>query len=215
MERVCNKTEFEVEGWRKIAPLIDIIEQDYIPRDVQERMKLEMIPTEIFETSVFLSAMRLLDPKQLKIKDSNRTGKTIKDSWIYEHFSKMLNSSDQTTQPRIALYVTEIIPINQNFDASRINSVGNDCVIASGLAKWPKNDPNGIECLELEIYGDSDEMRYIPVDFPFFEEIQININKIYQRNKNSDTDIYNRDMNRLGKKLASKNGEELKRIGMI
>ena len=195
MERVCNKTEFEVEGWRKIAPLIDIIEQDYIPRDVQERIKLEMISTEIFEKSVFLSAMRLLDSKQLKIKDSNNTGKTIKDSWIYEHFSKKKN------QPKIALYVTEIIPINQNFDASRINSVGNHCVIASGLAKWPKNDPNGIECLELEIHGDSDEMRYIPVEFPFFEKIQIDINKIYQRTKNMGA---NDDMNKLGKELALK-----------
>ena len=196
-----------MEGWRKIAPLIDIIEQDYIPRDVQERMKLEMIPTEIFEKSVFLSAKNLLDSTQLRIKDSKITEKTIKDSWIYEHFrgadqAAMPNSSEQTNQSKIALYVSEINPINQNSDVSKINSVGNHCVIAKGLAKWPKKDPKGIECLELEIHGDSDEMRYIPVEFPFFEEIQIDINEIYQRTKNMGAYFYNRDMNKLGKKLA-------------
>ena len=196
-----------MEGWRKIAPLIDIIEQDYIPRDVQERMKLEMIPTEIFEKSVFLSAMRLLDPTHLRIKGSTNTGKTIKDSWIYKHFrdaeqAAMQNSNEQTNHSKIALYVSEIVPINQNSDLSKINSVGNHCVIASGLAKWPKNDPNGIECLELEIYGDSDEMRYIPVEFPFFEEIQIDINQISQRTKNMGAEFYNKDMNKLGENLA-------------
>ena len=202
MERVCNKTEFEVEGWRKITPLIDIIDQDYIPREVQERMKLEMIPTEIFEKSVFHSAMRLLDPTQLKIKDSTNTGKSIKDSWIYEHFSKSQNTNEQMNQSKIALYVSQIIPINQNLEASNVSSIGYHCVIARGLAKWPKNDTNGIECLELEIYGDSDEMRYIPVEFPFFEEIQIDINKIYQIAKREGSKYYNDHMNKLGKKLA-------------
>ena len=202
MERVCKKTEFEVEGWRKIAPLIDIIEQDYIPREVQERIKLEMISTVIFEKSVFNSAMRLLDPTQLKIKNSTNTGKSIKDSWIYEHFSKLQNTNEQMNQSKIALYVSTIIPINQNLDASNVNSIGNHCVIASGLAKWPKNDPNRIECLELEIYGDSDEMRYIPVEFPFFEEIQIDINTIYQKSKEMGVEYYNDHMNKLGEKLA-------------
>ena len=201
MEKLCKKTEFEVEGWRKIPPLMDIVEQN-IRTDVQKRIKLEMIQNDpIFDYHVFLSALK--KDSLLGLTTIN-FGKTIKDSCIYKHFSKLLNSSEQTNQPKIALYVSEVMAINQNYDASKINSVGNHCVIARGLAKWPKNDLNGIECLELEIHGDSDEMRYIPVDFPFFEEIQIDINEIYQKTKNRGKDIYNREMNKLGKKLARK-----------
>ena len=168
-----------------------------VPTHVQQSMKLEMIPNKpVFEKNVSDEAFIARDSSKLSLRDSSGPGKTIRDSWIYEHFS-----NKDKKQSKIALYVTEIIPINQNFDASRINSVGNHCVIASGLAKWPKNDPNGIECLELEIHGDSDEMRYIPVEFPFFEKIQIDINKIYQRTKNMGA---NDDMNKLGKELALK-----------
>ena len=202
MERVCNKTEFEVEGWRKIPPLMEKLEQN-VPTHVQQSMKLEMIPNKpVFEKNVSDEAFIARDSSKLSLRDSSGPGKTIRDSWIYEHFS-----NKDKKQSKIALYVTEIIPINQNLDVSKINSVGNRCVIARGLAKWPKNDPNGIECLELEIFGDSDEMRYIPVEFPFFEEIRIDINKIYQR---SELDVgselrhryYNRAMNKLGEKLA-------------
>ena len=200
-----------MEGWRKIPPLMDIVEQN-IPTEVQKGIKLEMSQKgPIFDYHDFLYALKKLDSAHLGLRDSTNTlpilyhtGKTIKDSCIYKHFTKLRNRSEQTNQPKIALYVSEVIPINQNFDASKINSVGNHCVIASGLAKWPKDDPNGTECLELETHGDSDEMRYIPVDFPFFEEIQIDINEIYQKTKNRGIDIYNREMNKLGKKLARK-----------
>ena len=204
MERVCNKTEFEVEGWRKIPPLMEKLEQN-VPTHVQQSMKLEMITNKpVFEKNVFDEAFRARDSSKLSLRDSSGPGKTIRDSWIYEHFSKL-----QTNQSKIALYVSQIIPINQNLDASNVSSIGNHCVIARGLAKWPKNDPNGIECLELEIHGGSDEMRYIPVDFPFFEEVQIEVIKL--REKHNSDENYKNAMNKLGKKWAEQKWGEIEK----
>ena len=183
----------------------------YIPIDVQERLKLEMMTINpIFEKSAFYSALRM--PKlsseltireSLKNRDSSGPGNSkIKDSWIYEHFS-----DKHKKQSKIALYVNQIIPINQNLDASKINFVGNHCVVVRGLTKWPENNPNGIECLELEIHGGSNELRYIPVDFPFFEEIQIEVQRIYETSfihEQKGAENYNRAMNKFGKKLAEK-----------
>ena len=44
---------------------------------------------------------------------------------------------------------------------------GSHCVVALRITKW-----NDVECLELENSGGSrKDSRYIPVDFPFFEEV--------------------------------------------
>ena len=213
LERVCKKTEFEVEGWRKIPPLLDILQQQNIPTDEQARMNLEIIETEaIFEKTLFDDALknarknpRTQDSTKLRIQDFLRNqdsaggGTAIKDSWIYEHFKK-----DSTKQSKIAIYVNAVIPINEKLDVSQLNSVGNHCVVVSGLAKWPKDHPNGIECLELENNGGCDETRFIPVEFPFFEEIQIEATKIHTDNANKGIEFYNGRMNKLGKKWVDK-----------
>ena len=206
MERVCEKTEFEVEGWRKIPPLINILQEQNIPFDEQARMKLKMNETEpFFEKNVFEVALNQLDSTKLRIRESRKNpdniddGKTIKHSWIYKHFK-----DDSTKQSKIAIYVNAIMPINQNLDVSELNHVGNHCVIVSGLAKWPKNHPDGIECLELENNGGCEETRFIPVDFPFFEEIQIDANKIRHETQNKGQEFYETRMNKLGKKLVER-----------
>ena len=195
---MCEKTEFEVEGWRKIPPLMDILE-DYIPSDVREKMKLEMKKNDpVFEKNVFDQARTKKDSTLLSIQGANGPGKTIKDSWIYRHFSE-----PQTKQSKIAIYVNAVFPINENLKRDfQLNCVGNHCVVVSGLTKWPKNNPNGIECLELENNGGREETRYIPVDFPFFEEVQIEINKI--KTKPTGDDKYRNEMNKFGRKLVEK-----------
>ena len=183
MERVCTKTEFEVEGWRKIPPLMEILEQQYTPTGVLERLKLEMIQIPPIFKNEQIGEKRL-----------------IRDSWIYEHFKK-----DSTKKTKIALYVNAVIPINQNLKPSEknemhvIEKIGNHCVVALGL-----NVKNGKECLELEIHGGCDETRFIPVDFPFFEEVQIEVKKINAKYHNQGVGFYNRAMNKLGTNLAEK-----------
>ena len=209
LERVCKKTEFEVEGWRKIPPLMDKLEQN-IPTHVQQSMKLEMITNKpVFEKDVFDEAFRMRDSTKLRLRESFGPGKTIRDSWIYEHFS-----NKDKKQSKIALYVNAVIPINQNFDASQLKCIGNHCVVVSGLAKWPNS--NGIECLELENNGGCEETKYIPVDFPFFEEVQIEVTKL--REKHPADEKYKNAMNKLGRKWAEqkwgkieKNWYELKK----
>ena len=193
---MCTTTEFEVEGWRKIPPLMDILEQNNIPSDVRERMRLEMIKKDpIFEKTVFENARSKLDSTILRIADPTGPGKTIRDSWIYKHFTEK--------RSKIAIYVNAVIPINQKLDRDfQFNCVGSLCVVVSGLATWPKNNRNGIECLELDNYGGREETRYIPVDFPFFEEVQIEIEKL--RKRNQDDENYRMAMNKFGKKWVLK-----------
>ena len=212
MERVCKKTEFEVEGWRKIPPLLDILENNNIPTDVQQKMELKMIQKDpIFEQSVYAEAFKSRDLSKLKILDSLKNpdfaeqtpeqtaGKSIKHSWIYEHFK-----NNSTRKTKIALYVNAVIPINENLrpndlnETHLINNVGNHCVVVSGLS-----NKNGKECLELENNGGCEETRFIPVDFPFYEEIQIEVNKINDKfQKNKGIERYESAMNKLGKKWA-------------
>ena len=168
------------------------------------KMKLKMTEDDaIFKKEQIYEARKDRNPEKLgQIR-------LIKNSWIYQHFK-----DDSTKKTKIALYVNSIIPINENLEPSEknethfIDKVGNHCVVACGL-----KDKNGKECLELEIFGGSDETRYIPVDFPFFEEVQIEVIKInakYQAGKQG-VDCYNRAMNKLGKKLAEKKWEKLEK----
>ena len=95
LERICKNTEFEVEGWRKILPLIQIMKANISPIDLP-RIKLEMKRTEsIIKRENFIKAMygdknsREPDVKKLNVGN-------IKDSWIYKHFtnSKMSFQKD-------------------------------------------------------------------------------------------------------------------------
>ena len=202
LERVCNKTEFEVEGWRKIPPLMKILEQQYIPTGVIEKMKLEMIQIPpIFKKEQIDEAIIDKNPRTWRAKLGEQ--RLIRDSWIYDHFT-----NDSTKKTKIALYVNSVIPINQNLEPSEknemhdIEKIVNHCVVALGLKV-----KNGKECLELEIYGGCDDTRFIPVDFPFFEEIQIEVKKINAKHHNQNQgvgDYYNRAMNKLGRHWAEK-----------
>ena len=92
-----------------------------------------------------------------------------------------------------------------------IDKIGSHCVVAIGLQIW-----NGIECLELEGYGRYEDhlTRFIPVDFPFFEEIQIEVKKINAEHHNRNqgvADYYNRAMNKLGTNWAEKKWETLEK----
>ena len=158
-------------------------------------MKLESTPNEIIEQEKFKDALESLDPEKLVDKNNKRI-RTIKDSWIYTHFTK-----SETKHTKIAVYVNALLPINQNLvDYNTIQSVGNHSVLAKGLTKWRNENNEMVECLELEIYGGSDQDRFIPVEYPFFEDVQIEIKKIFDRNQGSDT--RNRPLNKYGKQLA-------------
>ena len=86
-----------------------------------------------------------------------------------------------------------------------MKSVGNHCVVVKGLNKEWKNVHNdAIECLELENYDDSDHTKFIPVDHPFFEEVWVDIQKIFHdfRSNKFDSRSKAAKLNRYGEKLA-------------
>ena len=193
---MCEKTEFEVEGWRKIPPLMEILEQQHIPTGVLERMKLEMIQIPPNFTTRQLDEARA-DGNSTTWRSKLGEKRFIKDSWIYRHFK-----DESTNKTKIAIYVNAVVPINQHLEKTtnqphEINNVGNHCVVVCGI-KYK----NGIEGLELENNGGCEETRFIPVEFPFFEEIQIEVNKINAKYCNKGVENYDREMNNLGKKWA-------------
>ena len=68
---------------------------------------------------------------------------------------------------------------------------------------WPKGNLNKklptVECLEIENYDGTEQRRFIPVDFPFFEEVQVTVHTI--KNKNGYED-HCRRLNKYGSELA-------------
>ena len=93
MERICNKTEFEVEGWRKILPLINFMKDYYerinIPSSDIQKIKLKIRRKEsIFSQKQFNDAMYNKEKKNPSIirKGKKRNVETIRKSWLYDHF---------------------------------------------------------------------------------------------------------------------------------
>ena len=121
---------------------------------------------------------------------------TVKNSWIYKHF-------DSGPGTKIALYVNELVPINKNLEKEQIQSVANHCVIVKRLHWLPRinkcNERCMVECFEIENFGSS-RTRYIPVDHPFWEKVQADVIKIF--NKYSGSEVYSKKLNQLGKRLA-------------
>ena len=126
----------------------------------------------------------------------NIVGKKVRDSWIYTHFNAKLTTEEMPT--KIALYVNVILPINQNLKYGQIDFVENHCVVIKGLRKWTENNRE-FECLELDDTGTSNT-RLIPVDFPFFEEVQVKVQQIFRESYGLEQ--CNRRLNRYGKALA-------------
>ena len=180
------KTEFEVEGWRKITPLMRILEKYFSP-DELANIRLEMKANESITIPVY--SVQFIAKKFKK--------------WIYDHFK-----NESTKDTKITLYINEYIPINQilyELVPNSINTVGNHCVIVKGIKPWKhqfnQNEKfHEVECFEIEDFGESEQTRFIPVDFPCFEEIQDQVNKILNKHfENSPSHL-----NQMGHKWAIK-----------
>ena len=155
---------------------------DKIPSDITQNMELKL---------------------HLKNDQRSETYTTIKKSWIYDHFTKA-----ETKNEKIAIFVNSLFPINQNLDEHQIASVGNHLVLAKGIARWENENNEEVECLELETHDRRDQTKFIPVECPFFEEVQAKINEILQ--KHPDDDSRKELLNKYGKELAQmKMGSQL------
>ena len=187
LERVCNKTEFEVEGWRKIPPLMEILEK-HVSAEVP-KMKLNTI-----QHDPIITREQFKDAEKPLTVDKLGNQRKIKDSWIYRHFKE-----SNTKDTKIAIYVNAVLPINQNLcdriDIDEINGVGNHCVVVKGLANWKNGNGGTIECLELENNGGCEQTKFIPVEHPFFEEVCIKVKAEWQKRDK-------RYLNKYGKELA-------------
>lgn len=186
LERLCNKTEFEEEGWRKIPPIMRILHENF---SVEYVAKMQLIMTQLNPIN---------GKNHLHDDDSpyEYSEIKIKDSWIYRHF-KPDNSVEKNPLP-IAVYVNEILPINQNLTADRINFVRNHCVLVKGVKEKSINGQT-VEFLELDKNSHAD-IREIPIDFPFFEKVQFDLKKIFINNPGVDQ--LELKLNQYGKKLA-------------
>ena len=178
------KTEFEVEGWRKITPLVRILEEYFSP-DELANIRLEMKANESITIPVY--SVQYIAKKFKK--------------WIYDHFK-----DESTRNTKITLYVNQYIPINQilyELVPNSINTVGNHCVIVKGIKRWKhkfnqNEEFHAVECFEIEDFGESEQTRYIPVDFPCFEEIQDQVNNILNKHFENSPKV----LNQMGHKWA-------------
>ena len=167
-------------------------------------MKLKLVPTQIIDQKHVKAALALLDPEKLIDKNNNRI-RTIRDSWIYTHFT-----NSETKDTKIAVYVNALLPINQNLHGyETIQSVVNHSVLVKGIKEWKNEKNQMIECLELEIHDESEETRFIPVDFPFFEVVQGKVKKIFDRYQGADT--RNSPLNNYGRQLAEMKWGKMKK----
>ena len=155
---------------------------------------------------------------------------TIRDSWIYQHFK-----NPATKNTKLTLYVNTSIVINEKLKEDDIISAGNHCVIVKGIKdRWtyeanPKEQEMGdmnshyVECLEIENHSACEQTKYIPVDHPFFEEIEGRVRMIYQRFlTNNNEKNKDRSMNEYGEKLGKikygsliKTWEDLNKYKMV
>ena len=81
----------------------------------------------------------------------------------------------------------------------------NHSVLAKGIKPWKNEKDVMVECLELEIHDESEEARFIPVDYPFFEEVHVKVREIFLKG----SEHVMRSLNKYGKQLAEKKWGEL------
>ena len=125
-----------------------------------------------------------------KFKAADFINKTIKDTDIYHHFKK--------SNQKLAIYVSQAIPINEKYYNLVISSAVNHCVVATGI-----EERNGVECLVLDNATGSIEDNYIPVDFPLYEDLLKKIEKWKPRERQKSLSKY-------GFGLAKKKFQKLK-----
>ena len=195
MERLCYATEFEIEGWKKIVPLIDILNQ-YTNVPISTRIDLKPENGLKLKMEKFYAISQ--PDKDGKFKDADFDEKTIKDTEIYRHFVT------EKSKQKLAIYVSEKIPVNEEYRSRDYSSAGNHCVIATGIADW-----NGGECLVLDNTTGSIEDNYIPVDFPIFEAL---VKKIDEDDNDplKSAEYKNRSLNKYGFGLAKKKFKNIK-----
>ena len=161
MERLCYATEFEIEGWKKIVPLTKIL-NEYTNVRISTRIDLKLENDLKLKMEKFYAVTG--PNNDGKFNNNDFIDKTIKKSEIYRHFEK--------SNQKLAIYVSQAIPINENYLVYDYSSVGNHCVVATGL-----ENRNGVECLVLDNTTGSMEDNYIPVDFPLYEALLKKIEK--------------------------------------
>ena len=163
LERLCNTTEFEVEGWRKLPPLMEILEE-HISRKTVKNLNVKMEIFNVIDRSIFSHA-NLTQYGFPKIRDSR----------IYEHFRN--NPSNET---KISLYLANLGEINETivFDNILPANIGKHCVIVTGLEK----KING-EYLVIENFDDCERTGYISVEDPFYEEVFVKLEAIFIQNQ--------------------------------
>ena len=192
MERLCYATEFEIEGWKKILPLTDMIEE-YIQLPLE---KIELKMHKLFAVDKPAENPAVEKPV---VDTDYLIGKTIRTSKIYKHFD-----DDRTRNEKLVIYVSQTIPINENYCRMNILN-GQHCVVATGIDKI-----NGVECLLLENTGGNEDFNSIPIDLPFFEEVSNKIGSILQQN-HYETEKRNRNLNSYGCTLAQMKWKNLKK----
>ena len=123
----------------------------------------------------------------------------IKKSFLYEHFSNPI-----TKKNKIVLYVTEIISVNEYLKKDQINGIGSHCLIMTGIKhfKHPlnrNNDNHAVQYFEIEDFSGNNRTRYMPVDHPFYEEVQFKVNNIIG---NKGAEMYEPQLKKYGRELA-------------
>ena len=208
LERLCYATEFEIEGWKKIVPLTDILKQyTNVPfKNENPILKLKMEPPFQTENGTTNYAVAELNADEKFYDRVNNkfiekfNNKTIRDSEIYRHFA--IKKSVQ----KLVLYVSQQISINEKYLEMVNPPTGNHCVVATGIEFW-----NGIECLVLDNTGKNKEENYLPVDFPLFEDIWNKI-KVNEKKNFNNSDNQKRFLNKEGFSLAQKKFQNLRDI---
>ena len=144
------------------------------------------------------------EPVDGKLNTDDLIGKTIRTSKIYEHFKPSKFEDQSTMNEKLAIYVSQTIPINENHCRLNIDE-GQHCVVATGI-KVIKD----VECLVLENTGGNEDFNSIPVDLPFFEAVSKDIGKILQKYA-SNPDNKKTKLNNYGLSLAEMKWKNLKK----
>ena len=105
---MCDKTEFEVEGWRKIPPLMKILENN-IPAEVIAKMRLESIEKpQVIPKDIYDSARATNDVTKLNVR-------TIRQSWIYNHFKNADTKDTQIVNAVVIYLFTKTWNVSRRF----------------------------------------------------------------------------------------------------